>query len=145
MIADDVMARLKDRAHRLEGRVDGAANLVQLMQQNQLPQHTPAANVISSGLGGGPADAVAEVFRQTFDETISVFLTFRNVQGTGARSLELFDEVRTDVIEAICGWGPEGKLGVFRLVRGQVVNMAAGTLIYQIDFAIADQLRIIVT
>lgn len=145
MLSDDVIQRLREKAPLLETRIEGAASLVQLMQQNQLPQHTPAANVISSGLAGGTADSVTDLFRQSYDETISVFLTFRNVQGTGARSLDLFDEVRAEVIGAVCGWGPEGKLGVFRLIRGQVVNMAAGTLIYQIDFAIADQLRIPVT
>jgi hypothetical protein len=142
MLADDVIRRLKEEVGALENRVEGAASLVQLMQQNQLPQHTPAANVISSGLAGGAADAGAGLFRQAFDETIAVFLTFRNVQGTGARALDLFDAIRTEVIHALCGWAPEGLTGVFRLVRGQVVNMAAGTLIYQIDFAIGDQLRI---
>ena len=142
MLVDEVITRLKERAQLLNGRVEGAASLVQLMQQNQLPQVTPAANVISAGLAGGAPDVGAGLFRQAYDETVAVFLTFRNVQGTGARALDMFDAVRTQVIQVLCGWAPGGVLGVFRLVRGQVVNMAAGTLIYQIDFAIGDQLRI---
>lgn len=142
MLASEVIDRLKTRVAILNERVEGAASLVQLMQQNQLPQVTPAANVISAGLAGGAPDVGAGLFRQAYDETVAVFLTFRNVQGTGARALDLFDIVRTEVIQALCGWSPERTLGVFRLVRGQVVNMAAGTLIYQIDFAVGDQLRI---
>lgn len=143
MLADDVIQRLKERVPELQTRVEGAASLVQLMQANQLPQSTPAANAISSGLAGGAPDAAAGLFRQPFDETVSVFLTFRNVQGKGDRALDLFDAVKWGVIEALCGWAPDDSVGVFRLVRGQVVNMAAGTLIYQIDFAIGDQLRIV--
>jgi hypothetical protein len=143
MLSDDVIQRLKERVPELKTRVEGAASLVQLMQANQLPQTTPAANVISSGLTGGAPDAAAGLFRQAFDETVPVFLTFRNVQGSGTRALDLFDAVRWGVIEALCGWGTDDSVGVFRLVRGQVVNMAAGTLIYQIDFAIGDQLRIV--
>lgn len=145
MLSDAVIQRLKDRVACLSGRVEGAANLVQLMQQNQLPQHTPAANVIASGLQGGQAQAGAGLFTQAVDETVSVFLTFRNVQGKGERALDLFDQARTGVIEALCGWAPDDTVGVFRLVRGQVVNMTAGTLVYQIDVAVGDQLRIIET
>lgn len=142
MLADDVIQRLQERVPQLSNRVEGAAHLAQLMAQNQLPQHTPAANVIATGLAGGAADAATGLFRQSYDETVTVYLTFRNVQGTGGNALDLFDEVKWTVIEALCGWGPETAVGVFRLVRGQVVNMTTGTLLYQIDFAIGDQLRI---
>ena len=142
MLADDVIARLKDLVPQLSNRVEGAAHLAQLMAANQLPQHSAAANVIASGLSGGAADVGAGLFRQPYDETVTVYLTFRNVQGSGGNALDLFDEVKWAVIEALCGWAPDGVIGVFRLVRGQVVNMATGTLLYQIDLAIGDQLRI---
>lgn len=145
MLADDVIARLKERVPHLQHRVEGAAHMVQLMAANQLPQVTPAANVISSGLSGGQPDASSGYFRQAFEETITVFLSFRNVQGPGGNALDLFDQVKWQVIEALCGWAPDEPVGVFRLVRGQVVRMETGTLLYQIDFAIGDQLRINVT
>lgn len=145
MLADTVIARLMDKVPDLQRRIQGAASLVQLMQENKLPPVTPAANVIASGLVGGQAAAGSGAFTQAFDETISVFLTFRNVQGTGSRALDLFDTVKWAVIRALCGWAPSDTVGVFRLVSGRVVNMAAGTLIYQIDFAIGDQLRILET
>ena len=46
------------------------------------------------------------------------------------------------LIEAIVGWAPENSVGVFRFVRAELVSSSQGTFIYQIDFAIADQLRI---
>ena len=142
MLADDVMQRLKDLVPELQHRVEGAAHLAQLMAQNNLPQNTPAANVIASGISGGAPDVGAGLFRQPYDETVTVYLTFRNVQGPGGNVLDLFDQVKWAVIEALCGWAPAGVIGVFRLVRGQVENMATGTLLYRIDFAIGDQLRI---
>lgn len=145
MLAEDVISRLKERVPLLQGRIEGAAHLAQLMASNQLPQVTPAANVIASGLAGGSADASTGYFVQSVDETVTVYLTFRNVLGPGGNALELFDQVKWSVIEALCGWAPDEPVGVFRLVRGQVVNMATGTLLYQIDFAIGDQLRINVT
>jgi hypothetical protein len=141
-LAEHVIQRLKEEVPQLAGRVEGAAHLAQLMAANQLPQHTPAANVIATGLAGGTADASTGLFRQAFDQTVTVYLTFRNVQGAGGNALDLFDDVKWAVIVALCGWAPNDTVGVFRLVRGQVVNMATGTLLYQIDIALGDQLRI---
>ncbi len=141
-LEDSVIARLQDRVPDLSGRIEGAAHLAQLQAQNLLPKVTPAANVISTGLQGGVADAAAGLFRQSFDETIGVILTFRNTPGKGARALDKIASVKRAVIEAICGWAPDDVVGVFRLVRGAIVSFAGGTLVYQIEFAVGDQLRI---
>lgn len=145
LIAEAVIERLKERVSLLDNRVEGAAHLAQLMASNSLPQNTPAANVISSGLVGREVSASAGSFTQHFDETITVYLTFRNVQGKGTRAIDLYLPVRKAVIDALCGWGPEGTVGVFRLTAGRTENMLTGTLLYRIDFAIGDQLRINVT
>lgn len=142
MLEDDVIARLQDRVPDLSGRIEGAAHLAQLQAQNQFPKVTPAANVISTGLQGGVADAASGVFRQSFDETIGVILTFRNTTGKGARALDKISTVKRAVIEAICGWAPDDMVGVFKLLRGGIVSFAGGTLVYQIEFAVGDQLRI---
>ena len=66
---------------------------------------------------------------------------------TGARSADPLRDLRNEVIARIVGkeapsdWGGE-TIGVFRLSRGELLSMSAGTLIYQLDFAIDDQLRI---
>lgn len=147
MLAESVIARLKERVPQLQGRVEGAANLVQIRAENRLPQSPIAAHVVADGLTGGAPGAGAGSFVQPFDETVSVILTFRNVQGMG-RGLDLYDAVKWSVIRALCGWAPEGQsgeetVGVFRLARGRSIGQEAGTLIYQIDLAIGDQLRIL--
>ena len=142
MLVDDVKSRLSDRVPDLSGRIEGAANLVDLLRQNGLSQQALSANLIASGLQGGAVDAASGLFRQAIDETITVVLTFRSVGATGAQVLDRMDEIIRAVIDAVCGWAPEASPGVFRLVRGNVASLTAGTLVYQIDFAIADQLRI---
>lgn len=147
MLAPSVIARLKERVAHLQGRVEGAADLIQLRSENRLPQSPVAAHVVADGLTGGVPSAGAGAFVQPVDETFAVVLTFRNVQGMG-RGLDLYDAVKWDVIQVLCGWAPsteagEETTGVFRLTRGRVIAQEAGTLIYQIDFAIGDQLRIL--
>lgn len=142
MLVQTLIERLKARVPDLSGRVEGALNLAELMAQNGLPQVTPAANVLSVGLTGGAPDAAAGMFRQAFEEVFGVILTFRNNTPTGRRAFERPDEIRRAVIEAVAGWSPDGVVGTFRLARGTLVNFSAGTLVYQIDFAIGDQLRI---
>lgn len=139
MLADDIIARLKERVPGLQNRVEGASGMA------NLPQITPAARVIASALQGGQADAATGLFRQTFDETVSVYLVFRNVQGVGGNELDLFDSLKFAVIEALAGWAPEDSFGVLRLMRGAIDRFEAGTLIYRIDFTIGNQLRITVT
>ena len=142
MLVDDVIARLKEAVPALQTRVNGAASLVQLIAQNQLGQHSPAAHVIGLGIRGGAPDVVTGLFRQPVVEQIGVILTFRNATGAGAGALDRVEAVRTSVIEALCGWEPEGAFGPFQLQEGRVTSMQAGTLVYELSFAIPDQLRI---
>ena len=139
MLADDIIARLKERVPDLQNRVEGASGMA------NLPQVTPAARVIASGLLGGQPDAGTGIYRQSFDETVSVYLVFRNVQGAGGNELDLFDTLKFAVIEALAGWAPESAVGVLRLTRAQIDRFETGTLIFRIDFTIGNQLRIIVT
>lgn len=142
MLVDDVITRLKEAVPALQTRVTGAASLVQLIAQNQLAQHSPAAHVIHLGIRGGVPDAAAGLFRQQVEEEIGVILTFKNVTGAGANALDRVDEVRIAVIEALAGWEPEGGFGPFRLGNGRVTSMLASTLVYELSFSIPDQLRI---
>lgn len=143
MLIADLITRLKEQVPDFSGRVEGAANLAELMAQGGLPQATPAANVVSVGLQGGQPDAASGLFRQSFEEVFGVILTFRNNTATGKKAFDRVEEIKRAVIEAVAGWSPLDAFGVFRLARGTLVNFSAGTLVYQIDFAIGDQLRII--
>ena len=138
---DAVITRLKDQVAGLGGRVEGAAGFTALMQQNALPQSTPAAHVLPLGLQGGAAQSSAGAFTQMFDEALGIVLTVRAHDQTGAKALEKVSQLIREVIAALIGWGPDDEIGVFRLSRGQLVSIRAGALVYQLDFIITDQLR----
>lgn len=141
-VVEALIARLQEKVPDLSNRVSGALQIAELMRQNALPQHTPAANVISVGLQGGAPDIASGLYRQMYDEVFGVLLTFRNNDQVGKAALARVGEVIHAVLNAVAGWAPENALGTFRLVRGTVVTVSAGTLVYQIDFALTDQLRI---
>lgn len=145
MLADDVIDRLKERVDLLQSRVEGAAALMQVLSSGASPQSPVSAYVVADGMRGGTVDSASELFCQSFEETVNVVLIYRNVQGAGGRGLDLYDQVKWAVIEAVCGWAPDDPVGVFRLGQGRTIRQEAGTLFYQIDFAIGDQLRIPVT
>ncbi len=139
---EDVIARLSSEVPDLNGRTYGAGNLAELTQRNALPQHTPAAHVIPLGLVGRKADAGAGAFTQFFEEACAIILTVRNHNAVGKRAMENLRPLIMSIVEALAGWAPDDAVGVFRLARGSLVSSAKGTVIYQIDFSITDQLRI---
>lgn len=139
---DDVISRLDDLVPVLEHRVEGAGNLADLMQRNALPQHTPAAHVLPLGLIGRAQDAGAGAYTQMFEEAVAVILTVRNHTPAGKRALEDLRGLIMAIVEALAGWAPGGQSGVFRLTRGSLLSATKGTVVYQIDFSISDQLRI---
>lgn len=138
---ETVRSRLAARVPGLRS-VEGAASLMALADQNALPHQTPAAHVIWTGLTGGQASAAAGAYVQAVDETLAVVLTIRTNDATGRRALEEEAALRPQIVEALAGWAPGGEVGVFRLLRAGLVRMMQGTLVYQFDFAISDQLRI---
>lgn len=139
---DVIIQRLKDEVAFLEGRVEGAADFTNLVEQRKISPYATAAHVIPTGLRGGAADAASGLFRQTFDEAISVLISIRSNDATGKRALENLNPNLMAVVEAIAGWAPDDQIGVFRLVNGRVVSMTRGAFIYELNFAIQDQLRI---
>lgn len=127
----------------LANRVFGAARLAELLKQGAVPQATPVAFVIPLGLRGVSPDAVSGLFRQGLQRLVGVVLVVRNVgDGTGEKALVELDPLIEAVIDLLAGWAPDEAFGVFTLARGELVSIEAGTIIYQLDFAIDDQLRI---
>ena len=139
---EDVIARLKLRAPEFGGRIGGAMDLAALMAKKSLPQITPAAHVLPLGVRGGEANSANQFFTQEFDEAIGILITLRTFSTTGARATDDLEVLKDAVLAALCGWGPDTAVGVFRLVQGQLVSMEAGTVTYQINLALMDQLRI---
>lgn len=138
-----VKSRLEAQVPELAHRVEGAAQFAALMKSNALPQHTPAAHVLPLGLQGGRADAMAGAFTQELQEAIGVILTLRSQSQTGDKALDPVNTLVRAIIAALAGWAPNDETGVFRLLRGNLISMSAGTIVYQLDFTITDQLRIL--
>lgn len=138
----DIIARLIARVPEFGGRIEGAMELADMIARKALPQVTPAAHVVPLGMQGGVANSANIFFTQEFDEAIGVLISLRTYTATGGKSADLLETLKLAVISALAGWGPDTAVGVFRLLRGQLVSMEAGTVVYQIDFAMMDQLRI---
>ncbi|GIT85406.1 hypothetical protein [Roseobacter sp. OBYS 0001] len=139
---EDVIARLQAEIAELDHRVEGAGAFAEMMRAKRLPQHTPAAHVLPLGIAGRAADSSAGAFTQMLEETVGIILTIRD---QGAMARRVLGDLRGfifRIIEAIAGWGPTDSVGVFRFARGTLVSSSAGTFVYQMDFTIADQLRI---
>ena len=140
-----VADRLTDGIPKLKDRIFGAARLETLRASNALATVSPAAFVIPVGLRGGPADAVTGLFRQGLDRVVGVVLVYRHSgDATGGKAVETSEPLIEDVVNLIAGWGPDDAIGVFRLLTGELVAMLpGGVLVYQLNFLLDDQLRIV--
>lgn len=143
MLLDDVAARLAAEIPELARRVEGAAELAELVEKKLLPQTTPFAYVLPLGFRGGAPDAAAGLYRQLLDETVGVVLVVRTAgDATGRKTLPKVHELRDQVVQALAGWAPAGAFGVLAPSRGALVSLTAGAVIYQVDFRIDSLLRI---
>jgi len=138
---DAVITRLKAQVPDLGGRIEGAVSMAEMMRANRLPENATAI-VLPLGLVGQAADTGTGLFRQGISETVGVLLIARSQDRLGEKALARIRPLIGEVIAAIAGWAPGDELGVFQLSRGALVSMAKGTLVYQLDFSINDQLRI---
>lgn len=140
---DDVRARLEATVPNLVGNLHNAGQFAQLIQRAQLPQWRTGAFILPGGLQGGGASAMTGAFTQALVETVNIVLVTR-VQGdpTSERAVDELTPLIRAVIEALCGWAPDDAIGVFVLSQGELVGSQDGALIYQLDFALSDQVRI---
>lgn len=143
MLVADLVTRLGDEVDALAGRVQGAAELSELVRKKALPQASPFAFVLPNGLvARSDGDASANAFTQMVDEVFAIVLVVRaSGDITGARTLPTIDALVWAVILAVCGWGPDDAIGVFHLRRGQLLSADAGVVIYQLDFGLQQQVR----
>lgn len=140
---DDVAARIEAKVPALAGRIENAGQFAVLVERGQLPQVTPAAFVLPGGLSGGAVSALSGMFVQAFDETVSVVLVDRvAADPRGSRAIDGMTPLVRAVVDGLAGWGPDEAIGIFALQSGELVGSQAGTLIFQLDFILSDQLRI---
>lgn len=140
-----VVSDVKTRVAMVDGirSVDEAADLSALIGEGQLPQQSPAAFVLPLGFNGGDPDVVTGIYRQPFNPVVAVVLVIQAPGDVKARkALATIDQLEQDLCAKICGWAPADAIGVFRALRGRLVSVANGLVIYQLEFALQDQLRI---
>lgn len=140
-----LVADIKTRMAAVTGLagIEEAADLAALIAAKQLPQRSPWAYVLPLGFNGGQPDVVSGMYRQPFEPVIGVVLVIRALDDAKARkALATIDQLEQDILAEICGWAPVGAIGVFRALRGRLVSVAGGLVIYQIEFALQNQLRI---
>lgn len=143
MRVNAVRDRLRATCPDFGGRIEGAAELSQLKRERLTPQRTPAAFVLPLGLDGETPDAASGLYRQSYRDAIGVLIVVAYAgDATGAKALPGLDALIWSAVSALAGWRPADEIGVFELSRGRLLELEAGTVIYQLDFAIEDQLRI---
>ena len=139
----DVKERILANVPDLAGAVEEAADLAELVRQGALPQKPRAAFVLPLGFDARQADAASGIYRQSIDDVIGVVLVAQTAGDAKAqRALATIDALKDAVLAAVCGWAPVGAIGDFTARRGRLVSVAAGTIIYQLDFALQNQLRL---
>lgn len=140
---DEVRARIEALVPALANRIGNAGQFAQLVERNQMPNQAVSAFVLPGTLQGGNADLSVGLFRQAFQESVIVVLATRVANDpTGAKAADEITPLVRDVITAVCGWGPDDAPGAFVLGAGELVGTQSGTLVYQLDFLLSDQLRI---
>lgn len=142
MRADPIIERLKSDVSAFGGRIEGAAALAPLVAENRIPEQTPAAFVIPLGLDAGAADSMTGFHRQMMRLSWGVLIVISYAgDATGQDMMPGIDDLADQVRSSLTGFQP-GEDGVLELKRERLVRLDAGTLFYQIDFAIDEQLRI---
>ena len=136
------LARIEARVPALAGRVRGAAEFSALVASNDIGAVRAGAYVLAMSLTGGAARAATGAFVQDVEEGLTVLLTQRAEEPTGGTGRDWIVTQRDALIAALAGWVPAGSPGAMRLRRGQMLNVARGLLVYQLDFAVPTQLRI---
>lgn len=140
--SSDIIARLRAMAPSL-GDVQGAVELTALMAAKPQARSKPIAHVVSTGMRAMGGESSAGAFTQMLDQVFTVFLTLTTVNDPkGTRAQGALDALILEVITALAGWGPSGAVGVLRLVRSTPLKIEPGVIVYTIEFAITDQLRI---
>lgn len=138
----ETLQRIEARVPALVGRVRGAAEFSALVASNDIRQVSAGVYVLAMSLTGGAARASTGAFVQDLDEGLTVILTQRAEDPLGGAGKDWIATQRDALVAALAGWVPEGSPGAMRLRRGQMLNVARGLLVYQLDFAVPTQLRI---
>ena len=123
--------------------VQGAAELAALLASKKPMTGQPFAHVVPNGMRGAEVSAATGLFVQNVEHLFAVYLTIpATADRAGSKALPDVLSLQNEVIAALVGWAPADVSGVFRLARAGLQRFEPGIIVYVIEFAIADQLRI---
>lgn len=142
MLVQDTITRIGERVAPLAGRIRYAEDYQALLQMAGISSAQGGAYVMPSGIRGGRVESATGVFTQIVDEVIAVVILVPAERGLGRQGATV-ESLKQEVIQALCGWVPDEAIGPFQLVRGAMINLGQGSLAFQIEFSVPDQLRII--
>ena len=143
-LVDAVAARIGAEVSDLTGRIDSIADLAFLISTGALPQREVCAFVVPLGFDGGAANAAVNAFTQELNDSIGVVLCIKSLGDAKAKkALPTIGALSEAVVNAVAGWAPNNAVGVFTVSRGRLVSIDKGLVLYQIDFRLQDQLRIV--
>lgn len=151
MLLDQVRDRIVAAVDELpESRVKFAAELAELVRRDALPNSPLSAFLLLAGSRGiDTGSAGTGFFIQSIEETVAVVLIFNAASDvTGGKTVAREDAIEAAIKAAIAGWMPDGDNGRiyttdFRFQSSNVASLVAGRVIYQLEFVIGLQLRIL--
>ena len=143
LIVNTVADRLKAEVPAF-GAVELVADLAVLVKENALPQQDVSAFVVDLGFDDRDRFSASGIYTQMIATTIGVIVCVKSYgDAAGASKLPMLDQLVKAVINALAGWAPDDVVGVFELRRGRLQSIMSGLMIYQVEFALTDQLRIV--
>lgn len=140
-----IIARLKARVTDLGDRVEDVGALAALTATGGVPGATPIAHVVPTTILGGKHLAHTGSYVQAVERQFSVILTLRTQDASGRRALPRLEQLIDTIIAALAGWDIDDLVGVVVFRRSAPIGADRGAFTYELQFSIADQLRIIPT
>ncbi len=143
-LVDSVADRIDDQVAALKGAVQYIADLASLIAANAMPQREVTAFVVSLGFDASDGQSAVNAHTQMLSRAIGVVLAVKSLGDAKAqRAVPKIDVLEKAVINAVAGWAPDDVVGGFMVTKGRLVSVESGLVLYQIDFSLKDQLRII--
>ncbi len=143
-LVDSVAQRISDSVPDLAGRIEGIADLAFLIASSAMPQREVCAFVVPLGFDDRGGDSATGAHTQMLQNAVGVVLSIKALGDAKARkALPTIETLEKAVVNAVAGWAPEDTAGVFRVTRGRLVSVDKGLVLYQLDFSLLDQLRIL--
>lgn len=144
-LVDLVAQRVAAKVPTLAGAIEYIAELAALVEAGAFPQRDVAAFVVPLGFDDRGGSSAVNAYTQVLADMVGVILCIKARGDVRARSaVPKVDELVNQVVDAVAGWTPnQDTVGVFRVTRGRLIPGASGLVVYQLDFELLDQLRIV--